>query len=323
MEDLGTPSPAPKSSMPSPRSQVIFFGPNGFRAGWSALLFVSLFLIAMFSLSAAMGLLAKHLHLHLSGLRGGELSPSTGLLSEAILLAATLLATLVMARMEHRPMLAYGLSGTGRLRHFVVGLLTGFGFMSLLIGILVATHHLRLEATPSDAPTLAHSMLARTTFWRYAALWGCVCLLVGFAEELLLRGYLLFTLARGLRFWPAAILLAVLFGALHKSNPGESPFGLVAAAGAALLFSLSLRRIGSLWWAIGFHATWDWAESYFYGTPDSGILSQGRQMTAHPIGSVWWSGGATGPEGSLWCLLVLALAALWVLVTQRNVSTDF
>ncbi len=313
MEDLGTPSPAPKASTSAPRSPVIFFGPNGFRAGWSALLFVSLFLIAMFSLSAAVGLLVKHLHLHLSGLRGGELSPSTGLFSEAILLAATLLATLVMARMEHRPMLTYGLSGTGRLRHFVVGLLTGFGFMSLLIGVLMATHHLRL-----DTPTLA-----RTTLWKYAALWGCVCLLVGFAEELLLRGYLLFTLVRGLRFWPAAILLAVLFGAAHKSNPGESPFGLVAAAGAALLFSLSLRRIGSLWWAIGFHTTWDWAESYFYGTPDSGILSQGRRMTAHPIGSVWWSGGATGPEGSLWCLLVLALAALWVLGTQKKVPTDF
>ncbi len=293
--------------------QPLHSGPQQLRAGWSALLFFSVFLIALFSLSAVLGLLAKHLHLHLHGLRGGDLPPATGFLSEAVLLAATLLATYLMARIELRPMLSYGLLGPSRLRHFVTGLFAGFGFMSLLVGILVATHHLRL-----DTPTLA-----RAALWRYAVLWGCIFLLVGFAEELLLRGYLLFTLARGLRFWPAAILLAVLFGALHKSNPGESPFGLAVAAAAALVFSFSLWRIGSLWWAIGFHATWDWAESFFYGTPDSGILSQGRLMTAHPVGHLWLSGGATGPEGSLWCLLVLALAAGWVLLTQKKTATTF
>ncbi len=213
-----------------------------------------------------------------------------------------------MSRMEGKSILSYGLGGTSRARHFITGLLSGFGFMSLLIGILSAKHHLQL-----DAPTFSHP-----TLWRYAMLWAGAFLLVGFAEECVLRGYLLFALARGIRFWTAALLLAVLFGALHKSNPGESPFGLAAAAGAALVFSLSLWRIGSLWWAIGFHAAWDWAQSFFYGTRDSGILSQGHMMTAHPVGSVWLSGGATGPEGSLWCALVLALAAGWVMLTQKK-----
>lgn len=291
-----------------PLSQTLFWGPHGLRAGWSALLFTSIFLGVMLSLSAVVGQMLKHLHLHAGALHAGEMSPTTGYLSEALLLISALLATLAMARMEGRPMLSYGLAGTSRVRHFVTGLLAGFGFMSLLIGILTATHHLRLDA----------STLPAALAWKYAAAWVGVFLLVGFAEECILRGYLLYALARGIRFWTAALLLAVLFGALHQSNPGESPFGLAAAAAAALVFSLSLRRIGSLWWAIGFHAAWDWAQSFFYGTRDSGILSQGHWMTAHPVGTVWLSGGATGPEGSLWCALVLALAAGWVLLTQKK-----
>ena len=295
----------------APLSQTVFWGPHGLRAGWSALLFASIFLGILFGLTAGVGLTLKHLHHHMGTVGAAEMSPTTGYISESILLASALLATLVMSLMEGKSILSYGLGGTSRARHFITGLLTGFGFMSLLIGILIATHHVQLAAPAFHAAAL----------WKYAALWAGVFLLVGLAEECLLRGYLLFAIARGLRFRTAALLLAVLFAALHKSNPGESPFGLAAAAAAALVFSLSLWRIGSLWWAIGFHAAWDWAQSFFYGTRDSGILSQGHMMTAHPLGSVWLSGGATGPEGSVWCALVLALAAGWVMLTQKKVST--
>jgi uncharacterized protein len=112
--------------------------------------------------------------------------------------------------------------------------------------------------------------------------------------------------------------LAAVFGFMHKSNSGESPFGLVAAALIALVFSLSLWRLGHLWWAIGFHTAWDWAESFFYGTPDSGTVSAGRLMQAHPSGAVLLSGGATGPEGSVWIVLVVVLAAVFVWMTQPD-----
>jgi hypothetical protein len=84
----------------------------------------------------------------------------------------------------------------------------------------------------------------------------------------------------------------------------------------ALVFSLSLWRLGHLWWAIGFHMSWDWAESYFYGTPDSGAVSVGRLMEAHPHGALLLSGGATGPEGSVWAGVIILLAAILVWTTQ-------
>ena len=79
------------------------------------------------------------------------------------------------------------------------------------------------------------------------------------------------------------------------------------------VFCLSLWYTKSLWWAIGFHAGWDWGQSYLYGTPDSGLLTQGHLRVSHSAGNRLLSGGATGPEGSL---LILPL----LIVSDRDVD---
>lgn len=299
-------------SVPPARFSVLY-GPNGLRAGWSIVIYVAVILALLFLVGLEMRWVLPHLPMGLRGGRGSDFHPTVAILSEASVLLAVLLATAGMARLEHRHTAFYGLVGFDRTRQFFIGLVSGFCFLSLLIGILLATHHLTLNQM--------HTPFGRML--GYAAAWGLAFFLVGMTEEFALRGYLLYTLARGIRFWPAAFVLAILFGALHKGNPGESPFGLVAAALIALVFSLSLWRLGHLWWAIGFHMSWDWAESFFYGTPDSGTVSAGRLMQAHPHGSLLLSGGATGPEGSVWVALVILLATLFVWKTQPNRGIQF
>ena len=146
----------------------------------------------------------------------------------------------------------------------------------------------------------------------------------GIFEESLLRGYLQYTLTRGIGFWWTAIILSTTFGAMHGSNPGESPVGLFSAAAIGLVFCLSLWYTGSLWWAIGFHAAWDWGETYFYGTSDSGMIAQGHFFSEHPTGTLLWTGGATGPEGSLLIVpLILLMALLMWLWWSRRVESPF
>lgn len=292
---------------PAPHSRsTVLYGPDGLRAGWSLVIYIAVLAALLFLVGLEMRWLGPHLPASMRGTPGTGFHPAVAILSEASVLLALLLATAGMARLEHRRTADYGLVGFDRVRQFLIGLVCGFVFLSLLVGILIGTHHLTL--------TQSHMTLGWSL--RYAAAWALAFFLVGMTEEFMLRGYLLYTLARGIRFWPAAVLLAILFGALHKGNPGESPFGLVAAALIALVFSLSLWRLGHLWWAIGFHMSWDWAESYFYGTPDSGGVSAGRLMEAHAHGATLISGGATGPEGSVWCGLVIVLAAILVWMTQ-------
>ncbi|HKN20882.1 MAG TPA: CPBP family intramembrane glutamic endopeptidase [Terracidiphilus sp.] len=118
-------------------------------------------------------------------------------------------------------------------------------------------------------------------------------------------------------FWCAAWVTSAYFGYMHVSNPGETWIGILAAAFIGFVFCVSVRLTGSAWWAIGCHAGWDWAETYFYGTADSGLTPQGCYLTSHPAGNPLWSGGAVGPEGSLLVLAAILFLLALVLVYGR------
>lgn len=134
----------------------------------------------------------------------------------------------------------------------------------------------------------------------YATLWAAFFAMVGVAEGLAFSGYPLFALARGLGFWPAAALLAVLFGGVHlAANAGENWPGSVSIVIVGLLLPLTLQRTGNLWFAIGTHAAWDWAQSFLYGVPDSGVNFSGHLLNPSFQGSKWMTGGTAGPEASI------------------------
>src|SRR5262249_40062899 len=136
-------------------------------------------------------------------------------------------------------------------------------------------------------------------------------LLVGLFEDFLLRGYSQFTLARGIGFWPAAIVLSCTFGLIHLRNGGEQLPGLLAAAGLGFFLFPTPRRTGHLLFSVGFHAAWDWGETFFYSVPDSGTVSPGHLLSSSLHGPQWISGGSVGPEGSVLCFVVIAL--VWVI----------
>jgi hypothetical protein len=289
----------------------LFRGPNGVRAGWRALLF----LVLLVAITAGSLLLSRGLLRHIvAGARGTGLGapPLLMALLESIQLGSVVLATFIMSRIEHRSITSYGLADREGGRHLALGLLWGFVALSVLIGLLAMTGHLAFDGL------LLHGTPALT----YAVKWGCVGLEVALFEELTFRGYLQSTLTRGMGFWPTAVLLSAGFGAAHMGNSGERTIGLASAGAIGLVFCLALWRTGSLWWPIGFHAAWDWAESYFYGTPDSGMLTRGRLFATHPTGSPLWSGGSVGPEGSVLVLVTIAgVACALVALTHRPTSS--
>ena len=118
----------------------------------------------------------------------------------------------------------------------------------------------------------------------------------------------------GSAFWYATWVTSTLFGLVHTGNGGENWIGIFQAAFVGVVFCTSIRVTGSAWWAIGFHAAWDWAETYFYGTPDSGMVGQGHLLNTTAAGNPLWSGGASGPEGSVLTSVVLLLSIGWLVV---------
>lgn len=291
----------PSFATPPPQRDVrwVFLGPNGLRAGWAILVFIGIF----YGLNLGSGLVLRRFwHPHIGP---GPLPPIIGVMGEGIGLVLLALAVFIMSRIEGKPFLFYGYQGQARALRFACGLVWGFAAISLLVLGLWKLGYLAMDGRS----------LSGSSMLSYAAEWGFVFLIVGFFEESIMRGYAQFTLTRGVGFWWGAILLSFLFGFGHHTNPGESPVGLFSAGAIGLVFCLSLWYTGSLWWAVGFHAAWDWGESYFYGTADSGMIARGHLYSEHPLGRILISGGATGPEGSILVvplLLVIVVAmVLW------------
>ncbi len=242
-------------------------------------------------------------------------------IAESIPFVITVLVTWVMSKIERRPNSVYGFGGTRKVTYFFAGLAWGVTCLSLLIATLWKTGLLVIDGR----------VLHGSAILRYGAIWLLGFLLVGLFEEYLTRGYLQYTLTRGLAgiygwafktrhnkalgFWTAAIIFSLLFGLGHGKNPGESPIGLLSAGLAAMVFCFSLWRTGSLWWAIGFHTSWDWGQSFLYGVADSGTMVQHHLLATHPVGKPILSGGTTGPEGSIFILVVLALASFIIILT--------
>lgn len=272
----------------------MFLGPDGLRPGWRVFLFVALVLVAIAVPLAAASVAARALHVHVVPWLGA-------VASETVALGAALGATAVMARLERRSAWSYGLRDARWKRRVAAGAAWGVAFMSLEIVLLLATGRASV-ARSSSAPAVAIG---------FALVWAYAFVCTGLFEEIAFRGYALATLARTrLGFWPAAIVLAAIFGALHGVNGGEAAAGEVAAGLFGLALTIAIRVTGSLWWAIGLHAGWDWAESYVWGVPDSGQVVQGTFLNVHAGGPAWLSGGTAGPEASVLVLVPLILIPL-------------
>jgi uncharacterized protein len=274
----------------------LFFGPLGLRAGWRLLVFIT----AIAALGMGLQYLAALLHLP-KMLQAGGIRPGPALLNESQELLLSLLATWFMARfVDRQPWSFYGLPWALALRKlFWMGTLTGVIALSLQLTVM---RLLRVFYFGSIALPAAEAI-------KYAALWAVVFLFVALAEEFLLRGFLMRVLTDGIGFWPAAVLTSALFALAHTGNPGESKIGILAVFVVGVFFCFTLRRTGNLWWAVGFHAGWDWAQSYFFGVADSGMVAQGHLLSPSFVGNPILTGGSVGPEGSILIFITLGAAA--------------
>lgn len=213
-----------------------------------------------------------------------------------------LAATALMAWASRRPIRDFGMGGTHRTRRFVLGIVTGFALMSLLLLGLGA-------ASVFSFGTLA-GMNGTTIF--SGLFYAFLMLGVAIAEETLFRGYALIALSECLSFWPAALVLSALFGFAHSVNDGESALGLASATVFGVVLAYSYRYSGSLWFAYGFHASWDYAESFVFGVPNSGIAFGGSLFQPRFHGPSWLTGGSAGPEAS--ALMVFVFGTLLFVV---------
>ncbi len=181
-----------------------------------------------------------------------------------------------------------------------VGLALGCLLLAAIMVLLVVTGWARIE------PVSLRGAQGLGDLVGFALLFSLVALV----EEGMMRSVLLTAFARAGGFWVGAVGTSLLFCLMHAGNPGESVIGLANVFLVGLVLAWSRYRTGALWFALGFHAAWDFAQSYLFGVPDSGMVMSGALTTTTLLGPDWLAGGAAGPEGGVFCTLSLGVAAL-------------
>lgn len=308
----------------------LFFGRFGFRAGWGILIFLVVAAILTFFAStlgiAATGHLKDFMaaRAHSNGQSPQSIVlfvPIFVIVNDGTVFFGLLAFCWLISRAERRTLASFGI-GKKRLADFLPGAVWGLVSMSVVVAALHSFHFLVFDSRALHGSAIL--------FW--GAKWFLAFLLVGFCEEYEFRGYLQYTLMRGVwglgerlapsnpqptAFWIAAAIMSLTFGGLHMLNGGENAFGIFQVVLVGLVFSYALWHTGSLWWGIGFHAVWDWAQSFLFGVADSGNVSPGRLFITHPAGKPLFSGGSDGPEGSLFATVAVVLTILVVRLTAR------
>jgi len=269
----------------------IFLNSRGLRAGWRLLIFVGIFVGLGF---AENWIVPKLFHFK----ERSAFDPAGLITDELQTLIQALIATWIMARIELRTLSNYGIPVRNAFgRDFWVGLAWGMASTSLLIGLIAAFGGYRIGGLAIHGGAL----------WYFAGLWIIASLFIGFTEEILFRAYLLTTLADGVGFWAAAILLSAGFGALHYFLKPHERWEDFASTGLLGLFTcLTLRRTGSLAFAIGFHAAFDFANLFLWSGQNAGTYALGHLLDTRWPGPQWLTGGMLGPEAS-WMVFVVIL----------------
>lgn len=159
--------------------------------------------------------------------------------------------------------------------------------------------------------------------------WGSATVAVGFlgftaaaavTEELLFRGVLFRLLEERAGTAGALLATSVLFGAVHLTNPHATIWGAVAiAVEAGAMLGAAYAATRTLWLPIGLHFGWNFAAAGIFGTEVSGNDTPQGLLEGVTSGPLLLSGGAFGPEGSLFAVLAgAALAVVFLRVAHRR-----
>lgn len=279
---------------------------------WLALLFLVLVFIGLDPVTNAIdNPLTKALGLH-AAFRG-ELE----LLPYALLMAVRLLLNLVIVaaicKILDCRMFGFPLIGPKAGDLTAIGLATG---LAVMVGAILA-----IMATGSaKAAISAQSPLS-------ALLHGGGWLIFDFVgatgEELFGRVAILLVAERFVGWRGAAIVSGLMFSVVHLSNPGASWIWLVRLFFQGVLLAYAVYRTGSIWWSVGYHTGWNWASAPLFGAAGSGYLDEGHLLDFMPTGSSLITGGAVGPEGSIFAFVaVLCAFGLLVIITPDRMLRD-
>jgi membrane protease YdiL (CAAX protease family) len=247
--------------------------------------------------------------MHWSDAWMNQLAPAPMIIGYLSLGLIVVVATGVMALVERRSVLSYGFSlSPGATRKFFEGAALGVINPAIIALLMLAFGGMQIRGFGLHGAD-----------WLYYPIgWAVAMLLVGFFEEAIFRGYGLVALARGIGFWPAAIIVTLLFGAAHMDKMGENPVDIMSVMFIGFTIAITFLRTGSLWLAAGFHFAFDYMQFFVIGTRNGSLQPVGTLLDATFNGPAWVTGGALGTEASYFVFPVTLGMLAYILWRYRE-----
>jgi membrane protease YdiL (CAAX protease family) len=261
------------------------------RSGWAIAVFVAVTLAAF--LGPIVALTAV----------GGPITPGDrrAMLAAWIEVLGTLLATWVGCRMVRQPFGAAGFADPDPGRKALLGAAVT---MVLVTVVSVVPYLLGKEG-------LGGPQVGARTLVSGGAFELALFAPQSAAEEIFLRGFVLQQFRRGIGTVAAVLVTGVIFGVLHLFNANSSWIAAFNIALVGIWLGIVVVRTGSLWMTIGMHIAWNWFEGFVWGQPVSGYAMDVTLVHRTSGDSLFWTGGAFGPEASvLTALLLVALIGI-------------
>jgi len=216
-----------------------------------------------------------------------------------------LLVTWACTRLRKEPLSSIGFVVDRRwFKQAAVGTAIGILTMLVVVAAIWLCGGVRFELDPArSAGALAYGFYMFT----------CVALF----EETLFRGFIFQRMVDGVGVGIAQVALAVLFALSHWGNPGMQGATEVWASldigVAAVMLGFAWLRTRSLALPVGIHLGWNWMQGHVLGFGVSGTHQTGW---FHPVflgKAEWLTGGAFGPESSVFAVVVdlATLLLIW------------
>lgn len=186
------------------------------------------------------------------------------------------------------------------------GILTGIVYFTLVAGIMALTGCYRISAGHFNLPLQVKAV--------------CLFFMVAVCEEVIFRGVIFRMIDKQFNAVAAYIVSALLFGAMHLTNPGATWWaGLAIAIEAGILLSAAYKYSGTLWLPVGIHWAWNYIQGNILGFAVSGGDAGESLFTPEISGPDIITGGAFGAEASIIAVIIgAALSVLFILARRRS-----
>lgn len=193
---------------------------------------------------------------------------------------------------------AKGLSG-----NLIAGTLIGFVLQSLTILVMYLNGNYSIVAVNPVSFILIPLAVAFT---------------IAIIEEILVRGIVFRIIEEKLGTYISLCVSAIIFGALHLSNPNSNLFSGLCVTIAGFLLGAAFVYSRNLWLPIALHFAWNFTQSGIYGAITSGNEKTGSLIVSKIQGATLITGGAFGPEGSIQATLFCLIATIILLALSHK-----